>query len=46
MQGFYTHPTFFTELGSPWLEYTPAELGPFDGGISLVRGKKNKAAQT
>lgn len=41
IQIFYTHPTFFTELGSPWLEYTPADLGPFDGGISPVRGKSS-----
>lgn len=39
---FYTHPTFFTELGSPWLEYTPVKLGPFVGSTSLLAGKKQR----
>lgn len=28
MQWFYTHPPFFTQLGSPWLELTSANLVP------------------
>lgn len=42
IQTFYTHPTFFTELGSPWLEYTPVKLGPFVGSTSLMTGKKQR----
>lgn len=42
IQTFCTHPTFFTELGSPWLEYTPVKLGPFVGSTSLMTGKKQR----
>lgn len=39
--GVFIHIRHYLQSWDPlWLEFTPAKLGPFDGGISPCRGKK------